>query len=160
VADRAVFLDRDGVLIADKGYLSRPEDVEIMPGVADALTQLHRGGWRMVVVTNQSGIGRGLFSMEDCERVNERMAELLPVQLDGVFVCPHRPDEGCDCRKPRPGLLIKAAQELGLDLAQSAMIGDRITDVEAGHAAGCRLSLLSFSGYFKTHAAIVLRLKP
>lgn len=158
--DRAVFLDRDGVLIADKGYISRPEDVEILPGVRDALLKLQAAGWRLVVVTNQSGIGRGLFSVEDYERVTARMCELIQVEFGGIFFCPHVPEDGCKCRKPKPGMLQAAAQALSIDLAQSVMIGDRWTDVEAGTAAGCRLSLFSFPGYLNTQAAMILRLKP
>lgn len=157
--DRAVFLDRDGVLIADKGYVSRPADVEVLPGVPEALLKLQEAGWRLIVVTNQSGIGRGLFSLEDYDRVTARMCAMLPVTLDGIFCCPHAPEDDCDCRKPKPGLLLKAAQELGIDIAQSVMIGDRLSDVEAGSAAGCRLSLFSFPGYLGTQAAMILRLK-
>lgn len=160
MADRAVFLDRDGVLIADKGYISRPEDVEVLPGVRDALLRLQDAGWRLIVVTNQSGIGRGLFSVEDYERVTARMCALIQVEFGGSFFCPHVPEDGCDCRKPRPGLLLKAAQELGIDLAQSVMVGDRLSDVEAGSAAGCRLSLFSVPGYFGTQAEMILRLQP
>jgi D-glycero-D-manno-heptose 1,7-bisphosphate phosphatase len=159
VADRAVFLDRDGVLIADKGYVSRPEDVEILPGVREALLNLQAAGWRLIVVTNQSGIGRGLFTVEDFERVTYRMRELIQVEFGGIFFCPHIPEDGCDCRKPRPGLLLKAAKEMGIDLAQSVMVGDRLSDVEAGTAAGCSLSLFSFPGYLGTQAAMILRLK-
>jgi D-glycero-D-manno-heptose 1,7-bisphosphate phosphatase len=160
VADRAVFLDRDGVLIADKGHVSRPEDVEILRGVPEALLKLQAAGWRLIVVTNQSGIGRGLFSREDYERVTDRMCELLQVELDGVFMCPHTPEYHCDCRKPNPGLLLRAAQELGIDLRKSVMVGDRLTDVEAGTAAGCRLILFSVPGYFGTQAEMILRLHP
>lgn len=137
---RAVFLDRDGVLIEDRGYVRRVADVQVLPGVSAALNRLKRAGWMVVVVTNQSGIGRGLVTAEAYAQVNAFMRTTLP-WIDAVYCCPHLPAAGCTCRKPQPGLLLQAAQDLGIDLGRSIMLGDRITDVQAGQAAGCRLSV-------------------
>ena len=137
---RAIFLDRDGVLIEDKGYVYRVRDIEILPGVAEALTELKRAGWMLVVVTNQSGIGRGFYGEADYRRVMSRLHWLL--SFDASYHCPHTPEDGCECRKPKPGMLLKAARELDIDLSRSIMIGDKASDIEAGKAAGCRLSVL------------------
>jgi D-glycero-D-manno-heptose 1,7-bisphosphate phosphatase len=145
-ARRAVFLDRDGTLIEDVGYPDDPDGVRLVPGAADALAALRRGGFALVVVSNQSGIGRGLVTPEQAESVHERfVAELAAhgVELDDARYCPHAPDESCPCRKPSPGLLRDAASELGVDLAGSFMVGDKPSDVEAGRRAGCRTVLLA-----------------
>jgi histidinol-phosphate phosphatase family protein len=135
----AVFLDRDGTIIHDRRYLSDPRGVEPLPGATDGLAALRKLGARLVVISNQSGVGRGYFTIDDVARVNARMSEILRrqgVTLDAIYVCPHAPDEGCDCRKPQPGLIIRAATELGIDLGASFIVGDREVDVAAGHAAG------------------------
>ncbi len=140
----AVFLDRDGVIVRDSGYPSRWEDLVLLPGAVDAMRRLRQAGYRLVIVTNQSGIGRGLFSEATYQSLSERLQRALQAAgagVDGVYHCPHRPaplgaTPGCDCRKPQPGLLLRAARELGLDLAASIMIGDRPSDVQAGRAAG------------------------
>lgn len=148
-ADRAVFLDRDGTIIADSGYIARPEDVHLLPGAAAALHALQAAGWRLVVVTNQSGIGRGLLTHEDYQRVTDRMRWMLRlagVRLDAVLCCPHLPEDGCDCRKPKPGMLMLAAAELGLDLSRSVMVGDKESDLQAGKAAGVGACYLVSAG--------------
>jgi histidinol-phosphate phosphatase family protein len=145
MADRAVFLDRDGTVIEDPGYLSDPRDVRLISGAADALRALRAAGYRLVLVSNQSGIGRGYFSAEQAEAVHRRVVQELAlhgVVLDDARYCPHAPDEGCACRKPQPGLLIAAAEELGFDLSQSFMVGNAATDIGAGRNAGCRTILL------------------
>ncbi len=137
----AVFLDRDGTVMEDVGYLSDPGGVRLLPEAGGALRRLQEAGYRLVIVTNQSGVGRGMFAASDVEKVNERLRDLLRkegVALDGVYVCPHRPEDGCSCRKPAPGLILRAADELGIDLSRSFMVGDKDSDVEAGRAAGCR----------------------
>jgi D-glycero-D-manno-heptose 1,7-bisphosphate phosphatase len=142
---RAVFLDRDGTIVKDVGYISDPELVELVPGAAEALAALRARGYRLVVVSNQSGIGRGYFGCGEARAVHERVVEVLErhgVELDDAQYCPHAPDDGCDCRKPRPGLLLRAARALNLDLARSVMVGNGAVDVEAGQAAGCRTILL------------------
>lgn len=135
------FLDRDGTLIRDTDYPRDPALVELLPGAADALKQLRRHGYALVVVSNQSGIGRGLITPGEAAAVHERFVGLLAdhgITLDGAYYCPHTPDDGCGCRKPAPGLLVRAAKELGLDIARSVMIGDKASDVEAGESVGCR----------------------
>jgi D-glycero-D-manno-heptose 1,7-bisphosphate phosphatase len=143
---RAVFLDRDGVLNQDRGDVSRPQDFEWLPGVMHALRALRRAGWALVVVTNQSGIARGLFGPAEVENLTAWMHSALArhgIALDGVYHCPHLPDaplaawrRQCDCRKPLPGMLRRAARELGLDLPASVMVGDKPSDIRAGRAAG------------------------
>ncbi|HEX6019736.1 MAG TPA: D-glycero-beta-D-manno-heptose 1,7-bisphosphate 7-phosphatase [Burkholderiaceae bacterium] len=154
---RAVFLDRDGVITVDHGYTHRIEDFALLPGSAQGLALLQRAGWRLVVVTNQSGIARGLYSSDQYERFSAHMrAALLAegVRLDAVLHCPHLPDATvaayrlqCECRKPAPGMLLRAARELSLDLSACVMIGDRLSDVQAGRAAGVGHCLLVRSGH-------------
>lgn len=143
---RAVFCDRDGTLIGDVGYPRDPDQVRLVDGAVEALAALHRAGFALVVVSNQSGIGRGIVSAEQAESVHERfVAELAArgVELDDVRYCPHSPDERCECRKPSPKLLRDAARKLGVDLGASFMVGDKPSDVEAGRRAGCRTVLLA-----------------
>lgn len=137
---RFVFLDRDGTLVADPGYVHRLEDYRLLPGTASALLRLRDAGFRLVIVTNQSGIGRGLFGRQDFERFQERLLRELAdagVVIEATYFCPHSPEAGCDCRKPAPGLLERAARELAADLAASWVIGDAERDVEMGRRAGC-----------------------
>jgi histidinol-phosphate phosphatase family protein len=135
----AVFLDRDGTLVVERGYLSDPDQIELLPGVAGALRALSAAGYSLVVVSNQSGVGRGLFSLT---RVHEAMARLrrelrvCGVELDAIYFCPHRPEDGCACRKPGGELLRRAAEDLRLSLRDSAMVGDKRLDVETAHRAG------------------------
>jgi histidinol-phosphate phosphatase family protein len=144
--DRAVFLDRDGTLIDDVGYIADPEDVRLVPGAAEALRALRDAGFRLVVVSNQSGLGRGLITQEQADAVHHRFVEELGragAQIDAAYYCPHTPEERCACRKPLPGLLLDAARELGLDLERSFMVGNSDVDVAAGEAAGARAILLA-----------------
>ena len=139
--NRALFMDRDGTVMVDVGYPRRPDDVELLPDAPPTLARLHELGFKLVVVSNQSGVGRGLVTADEAEAVHARFVEALRasgVELDGAYYCPHSPDEGCSCRKPSPELLERAAHELGLDLPQSFMVGDRDSDLEAGRRAGCR----------------------
>ncbi len=142
---QAVFLDRDGTLIADPGYLRDPDQVKLLPGAAAALAALAERGYLLVLVSNQSGVGRGLITAEEARRVHSRFVALLAeagVTLDGAYYCPHTPEAGCACRKPRPGLLLDAAREHGIDLRRSVMIGNAESDVGAGTAAGASTILL------------------
>ncbi len=145
----AVFLDRDGTLVVERGYLSDPDEIELLPGVAQALRKLRSAGYPLVVVSNQSGVGRGLFPLS---RVHEAMARLREalraqgVELDAIFFCPHRPGEGCACRKPGSALLERAADDLQLAPRRSAMVGDKLLDAETGRRAGA-LGLLVRTGY-------------
>jgi histidinol-phosphate phosphatase family protein len=142
---RFVFLDRDGTLVEDAGYVHRPEDYRLLPGVLEALRRLVRAGFRLAIVTNQSGIGRGYFTREDFERFQARLLSDLTeagIPIEASFVCPHAPDEGCACRKPAAGLLEQARRELGADLASSWVLGDAERDVEMAQRAGCAGAVL------------------
>jgi len=134
----AVFLDRDDTLLLDRHYMCDPEQVELLPGVHEALLSLGRAGLRLVVVSNQSGVGRGWFTRAQVDAIEQRMCALLPgVLFAGFEYCFHRPDERCACRKPSPLMLQRAAARLHLDLGQSVMVGDSPKDIDAGRAAGC-----------------------
>ncbi len=142
----AVFVDRDDTLMVDVSYCNDPEKVELLPLAAEGLSLLSGAGFVIVVVTNQSGLGRGYFTEKDLQEVNERLrAELraLGADYDALYYCPHKPDDGCNCRKPSPGLILRAASEQDLDLASSYTIGDREWDIEAGKAAGTRTVLIT-----------------
>ncbi len=137
----AIFLDRDGTIIEDAHYLSRIEQVKLFPEAAAAIRLFNHDGWPVVLVTNQSGVGRGFFSEESIHVVHAHLKFLLAEQgarLDAIYYCPHHPDAGCDCRKPRPGMLLRAAAEHNLDLSRSWMLGDKDDDVGAGVAVKCR----------------------
>jgi len=136
----ALFLDRDGTLIVDVGYPRDPERVELLPGAAEALRDLAGQGFALVIVSNQSGVARGRITPDEAERVQARVVERFAaagVTFDGAYFCFHGPDDGCPCRKPSPGMLRRASEDLGLSLASSVMVGDKPSDVQAGHAAGC-----------------------
>lgn len=151
----AVFLDRDGTMIEDPGYLRAVSQVRLLPGVAEAIRSLRHAGYRIVVATNQSGIARGYFNEIDLAAVHDRLRELLAgqgAQLDGIYYCPYHPEgvvpayrKESDWRKPACGMLTAAAQDLGLDLPASWMVGDSPRDVEAGRRAGCRTALVAGS---------------
>jgi D-glycero-D-manno-heptose 1,7-bisphosphate phosphatase len=146
MARRAVFLDRDGVLNAAIVRDGRPypphsvDELEILPGIPEACTRLRRAGFDLVVVTNQPDIARGTQTLEAVRRINDALVAALP--LDEVVICPHADADGCDCRKPKPGMLTAAAERRGIELAASYMVGDRWRDVEAGIRAGCRTVLI------------------
>jgi D-glycero-D-manno-heptose 1,7-bisphosphate phosphatase len=149
---RAIFLDRDGTICEDRHYLRRVEDLRILPGVVDALKRLQKKGFQLIIVTNQSGVARGLFSEETLSEIHAALIARLAsdgIRLRAIYHCPHLDDEPgipdagtCDCRKPKPGLILAAASEHDLDLARSFMIGDKASDIEAGRQAGCRSILL------------------
>jgi D-glycero-D-manno-heptose 1,7-bisphosphate phosphatase len=148
--NRAVFLDRDGTLIVEKNYLHRPEDVEIFPGAGAALKRLADAGFKLIMVTNQSGIGRGYYTMADAERVNDHVCKFL--SLDGApiekcYIAPEAPDQPSRGRKPSPQFLHDARDEFGLNLAESFMIGDKLIDLECGWNAGVKKSILVRTGY-------------
>jgi D-glycero-D-manno-heptose 1,7-bisphosphate phosphatase len=145
-ADKVVILDRDGTLVIDRGYLSDPAGLEFEPGAAEGMKWLYSRGYRLVVITNQSGVGRGFFAIEQVEAMNERlnaMADEAGVKLAGIYYCPHAPDDGCDCRKPALGLMTRAASELGFDPASAIMIGDKESDMEFGRRAGATTVLIA-----------------
>jgi len=146
---RFVILDRDGTIIEEREYLSDPEQVTLIPGAGAALRELRRMGYGLIVITNQSGIGRGFFDLGQLQRVHKRLEELLQsegIHLDGLYVCPHTPDDNCDCRKPKLGLLQKTVIDLGFSMANSIVIGDKATDIEMGRMAGA-LTFLVRTGY-------------
>jgi histidinol-phosphate phosphatase family protein len=146
LAKSAVFVDRDDTLIEDAGYCKDPGRVQLLPGAVEGLQMLTRAGFPIIVVTNQSGIGRGFLTEDDLEAVHARLrSELgaLGVSLRAIYYCPHLPEDGCSCRKPRPGLLLQAASEMDLNLETCFMIGDRELDLLAGRAAGTTTILVS-----------------
>ena len=153
---RAVFLDRDGTINEEKEYLYRPEELAFIPGAVEAIRLLKRAGFCVIVVTNQSGIGRGYYNEADLLALHRHLDAMLEEEgaaVDAYYFCPHHPEHGvgdycreCDCRKPLPGMLLQAASELSIDLSNSFMIGDKVVDVEAGLRAGCR-PLLVRTGY-------------
>ncbi|CUS03396.2 D,D-heptose 1,7-bisphosphate phosphatase [Candidatus Promineifilum breve] len=142
----ALFLDRDGVIIENcSNYVRSWADVAIFPQAVAALAAVRDCPYRIVLVTNQSAVGRGLISQATAEAINDRLLAHVRAaggRIDAVYMCPHGPDDGCDCRKPLPGLLLRAAEELDIDLSRSVMIGDALSDVMAGQAAGARAVLL------------------
>lgn len=153
----ALFVDRDGTIIENKHYLSDPDQVEIIDGAAEALQKAANSGYKIVIVSNQSGVARGYFGMEQLRAVNDRLLSMLAgrgVSVAGIYCCPHHEHQGkvpefsmaCDCRKPRGGLAEKAALELGLDLRASVVVGDSLSDIYLGRVIGCR-SLLVRTGY-------------
>ena len=158
----AVFLDRDGTLIEDVGYPSRPEEIRILGGVARALSRLAAAGYQLIVVTNQSAIARGRLTEDDLHRFHQALddqLDLLGARVDAYYACPHLPDPSqavrpelaveCDCRKPKPGLILRAAQDMDLDLDQSWLVGDKWRDIAAGQAAGVQTIKLTAG---ETHA--------
>lgn len=154
---KAIFLDRDGTINVYKGFLTKSEDFELIPGVAEAIRQINHSGYLAVVVSNQPVIARGDCSFDELQTIHNKMETLLGKEgayIDAIYYCPHHPDKGfegerpaykfnCSCRKPKPGLLLKASTDWNIDLSQSYMIGDSERDFEAGQAAGCKESLLT-----------------
>ena len=154
----AVFLDRDGVIIENRSdYVKSWEEVRFLPGALEALRRLNRTEYALVLVTNQSAIGRGIISLDRAMEINRRVIAEIEAQggrIDASYVCPHRPDEGCNCRKPAPGMLLRAAKELELDLAHSYAIGDAVSDIEAAQAIGAR-GILVLTGRGKEQVALL-----
>ena len=150
--NKAIFIDKDGTLLKDVSYNADPSKIELYEGAVDALKQLNKLGFIFIVITNQPGIALGYFTEDKVEGIKNKIADLMKendLELSGLYYCPHHPDGtvselkiNCSCRKPSPGLLLKAAEELEVDLSHSWMIGDILDDVEAGRAAGCKGILL------------------
>ncbi len=159
---KAVFLDRDGTINVEKGYVHRAEDFEFIPGAPQAIGMLRDAGFLVIVVTNQSGVARGYYSLEDVHRLHGHMDSELAAYgtvVDAYCICPHHPmgevgefAKVCDCRKPLPGMLLEAAAKFSIDLGSSYMVGDKLTDVEAALAAGCRPVFVT-TGYGADEAA-------
>ena len=155
-ARRAVFMDRDGTISEEVGYVNHPSRYKVFPFAAEAVRALNEAGWLAVLVTNQAGVARGYFKEELVAEVHKVLVSELErdgARLDAIYYCPHHPTVGeppyrfdCDCRKPRPGLLLRAARELDLDLSRSWMVGDRYSDTELARRAGAR-SAFVLTGY-------------
>lgn len=158
-----LLLDRDGVIIEEVNYLAHPDQVQLLPGAAEAIGQANRRGVPVVVITNQAGVAHGYFPESRIAEVHRRLDELLAAQnarVDAYFYCPHHPQGKaaeyrmvCDCRKPSPGLIHQAAAAFDLDLAESLLVGDKLSDLAAGKAAGCRLALVK-TGYGASHCVL------
>lgn len=142
--NKAIFLDRDGTLNPDPGYISNPKDYELYDGVTESLYKLQKAGYLLILITNQSGISRGLFTEEQLEAVHNKMKKLLEaggVKLDAIYYCPHHPEHPykgvsvCNCRKPKPGLILQAIKDFDVDITKSYMIGDRTSDIKIGLAS-------------------------
>ena len=160
--EKAIFLDRDGTLMKDVGYCSNPGDVELLEGVAELLPKLKAAGFKLVIVTNQSGIGRGYFTEEDFWSVQHELEKQLgPGVIDATYFCADTPQNGSERRKPNPGMLLEAAKELGIDLERSYMIGDKMSDAQAGIRAGVRATILfgaqAASGPMESGATLVAK---
>jgi len=143
-SQKALFLDRDGVINEDAGYVYRREDFVFKDGIFEALRKFAQAGYALVVVTNQSGIGRGYYTLEQFDELCRFMLsefEKRGVKIEKIYFCPHAPEALCDCRKPEPGMLLRAANELNINLARSIMIGDKDSDVQAGQSAGVGVNL-------------------
>jgi histidinol-phosphate phosphatase family protein len=145
MANKAVFLDRDGTMAKDVRYCSRPEDFALFPNTANAIKLLNEHGFKVIVITNQSGIARGYFTEETLARIHEKMKKELAQEgafVDAIYYCPHHPANGCDCRKPKPKLVLQAAKEHNIDLEHSFIVGDLQMDVDLGRAVGCKTILV------------------
>jgi D-glycero-D-manno-heptose 1,7-bisphosphate phosphatase len=150
---RFVILDRDGTLIAERNYLSSPDGVELLANAATGLRRFKELGWGRLIVTNQSGIGRGYFSSDAVDAIHSRMVELFAqggAEIDGMYVCPHAPEDDCECRKPKPGLVLKAAADWGFKPSNCVFIGDKACDVDLGRALG-GATILVLTGYGREH---------
>lgn len=139
---KLIILDRDGVINFDSDqFIKSPDEWKPIPGSLEAIARLNQWGWRVVVASNQSGIGRGLFGMDTLNAINEKMVKSLALvggRLDAIFFCPHAADSTCDCRKPKPGLLRQIAERFNVDLTGMPTVGDSLRDLQAGTAVGCK----------------------
>jgi len=145
----AVFLDRDGTIIEERHFISTPEEVILIPNSADAIRELNQLGIKIFVISNQSGIAHGYFTETDLLQMNERLLQLLKNEnafIDKIYYCPHKDENNCECRKPKPGMLKQAEKEFGIDLKKSFVIGDRFVDVDAGKNVGAKTILVE-TGY-------------
>ena len=149
---RAIFLDRDGTLVHARHYPTRPDELVLYDGILPLLADLKEAGFALIMITNQSGLARGMFTLEDLDHMHRSLADALAAggaPLDGIYFCPHHPEGSveqyavaCDCRKPQPGMLLQAAKERSINLTRSWFVGDILDDIEAGNRAGCRTVLV------------------
>jgi len=154
----AVILDRDGTIVVDRDYLDDPDQLEFLPGAVEGLRLLRERGHRLVVVTNQSGVGRGRFSLSRLEEIHARLLQRLRAagaEIDAIYYCPHRPEDRCECRKPKPKLVLQAASELGFEPSAAIVIGDKSSDIELGRNLGAKTMLVSESGRTRDGKAAV-----
>jgi histidinol-phosphate phosphatase family protein len=145
IKHKAIFLDRDGTIAKDVHYCSRPDDIELLPSVADGLKLLSKTEFKLIVITNQSGLARGFFTEQTLEKIHQKMkADIVALggRIDGIYYCPHHPDDKCRCRKPEIGMIEKAVKDWDIDLNQSYFIGDKFLDIEAANKAGCKAVLV------------------
>lgn len=141
-----MILDRDGTIVIDHNYLSDAAGLEFLPGAAEGLRSMYEQGYRLIVITNQSGVGRGLFSLDSLHQMNLRLEEMIRLsgaRLERIYFCPHRPEDHCECRKPNTQLLMTAASELGFEPSRAIVIGDKRSDVEFGKRVGAMTMLVA-----------------
>lgn len=153
--NKAVFLDRDGTLNPDPGYISNPDDFNIFPGAGEALARIQQAGYLLILITNQSGIARGLITPQQLDQIHEKLQKQLLVsgaRLDAIYHCPHHPDyppvkgqSDCNCRKPRPGMILQAIKDHNIDVNRSYMIGDRSSDIKIALATGVQPLLIALN---------------
>jgi D-glycero-D-manno-heptose 1,7-bisphosphate phosphatase len=144
-----VFLDRDGTITEEVGYLDNPDRLRLIPGAAEAIRLLNNAGILVIMVSNQAGVGRGYFSTATVEAIHRQLAKQLVkyrAYVDDIYYCPHHPNEGCGCRKPKAGMLLRAAQKHGIDMRRAFIVGDKVSDLDAGRQVGCR-TVLVLTGY-------------
>jgi D-glycero-D-manno-heptose 1,7-bisphosphate phosphatase len=148
---KAAFLDRDGTLVEEVNFLSNVEDLRVFPFTLEAIRRLKDAGFLVIVVTNQSGIGRGIYDEKEMNAIHDAMQSQLDGMIDAFYFCPHLPCDGCLCRKPKLGMIESAMRDFSIDLAGSWMIGDKKIDIETGRSAGTRTAMV-MTGYGRTHA--------
>lgn len=157
---KAVFLDRDGTINVDYGYVYREQDLTLITGVADGLRKLQSSGFLLIIITNQSGVGRGYFSKDDVNIFNKKLIDELDnygVKITDVFTCFHSPEDKCTCRKPAPNMILEALKKYNVDPEKSFMIGDKNSDVEAGQASGIKAFLLTDKNNFQSITDEILK---
>lgn len=159
---KAIFLDRDGTLNVEKGYITDPDEIELYPDSGAVLNRFRIQGGLVIIISNQSAVGQGLMTVDQFEQVNQALWDLLrqmDAGYDALYFCPHVPDKICECRKPRPGLILQAALDFNIDLSSSYFIGDKLSDIEAGQCAGCQ-TILVRTGFGRESEKQVGKLKP
>ena len=160
MTNKAVFLDRDGTINVDYGYVYREQDLTLITGVADGLRKLQSSGFLLIIITNQSGVGRGYFSKDDVNIFNKKLIDELNnygVKITDVFICFHSPEDKCTCRKPAPNMILEALKKYNVDPEKSFMIGDKNSDVEAGQASGIKSFLLTDKNNFQSITDEILK---
>jgi len=153
----AIFIDRDGTLIEEVDFLSRPEDMRVFTFSAQALRLFKDQDYKIIVITNQSGVGRGYFNADDVRSVHEALTAELPGMIDAFYFCPHHPDDGCSCRKPSSGMIEQAVEDHDIDIANSWIVGDKTLDIETGLNIGVSTALV-LTGYGASHVKDLVRM--